>query len=390
MQKKYSLYIPCYNASKTLKKCLSSVMLQKYPFDEVIVVDDGSTDNTAEIAKTYDVTLIEHTQNKGLAEARNTGVSAAKNEFVASIDADVVLEKDWLLQIDKYFSADRFAGVSGRLEETQEDVFSLWRKHNMTQHWGDTARFVPFMYGAVSVFNKKVLLEAGLYNPKYKSNYEDYDICRRLKESGHKFFYIPYAKASHLKEDNLASLLDSFWNWQFYYYSEKDTYQSIDNLEFKLKENIGLANRLLRKSFAEKDNNNLYIDFLLSIVLSLKDIFYFKEDCFEKERISDDWLFALDAVLNLKGVIPKRKISLVDAKFNKNMFLSRMLIALAVVISRELNVSLKLIAEFVQDVYYAVAKQYLSPAALSMIKNFSSSCINMENALRDNDKYLNY
>ena len=82
-----SIVIPAYNASKNIEETLTSLFNQDYPNIEVIVVDDGSQDNTAVIAKKFDIIYI-HQENQGKPTAMNVGFSAAKGEYIASIDSD--------------------------------------------------------------------------------------------------------------------------------------------------------------------------------------------------------------------------------------------------------------------------------------------------------------
>ena len=79
-------YIPAYNVSEYLARTIEGLLAQTHAFDEILVIDDGSRDNSAEIASRYpQVTLIKHPVNKGLSAARNTALRAARNELVASI-----------------------------------------------------------------------------------------------------------------------------------------------------------------------------------------------------------------------------------------------------------------------------------------------------------------
>ncbi len=81
------LYIPCYNAEKTLPACIEAVLGHSYRLKEVMVVDDGSTDLTQQVANRYPVRVIAHPFNKGLAAARNTAICHMDTEYVASVDA---------------------------------------------------------------------------------------------------------------------------------------------------------------------------------------------------------------------------------------------------------------------------------------------------------------
>ena len=84
-----SVVVPAYNAAAYLHETLASVFAQTTPPAEVIVVDDGSTDDTAEIARAHGVTVISR-PNGGISSARNTGIRAARSEYVALLDADDV------------------------------------------------------------------------------------------------------------------------------------------------------------------------------------------------------------------------------------------------------------------------------------------------------------
>jgi len=84
-----SVVIPCYKYGKYLNQCIDSVLGQTYLNVEVIVVNDKSPDDTSAIVRNYSgVNLIEHEVNKGLAASRNTGVRAARGEYVLCLDAD--------------------------------------------------------------------------------------------------------------------------------------------------------------------------------------------------------------------------------------------------------------------------------------------------------------
>lgn len=386
-ERKYSLYIPAYNAALTIGKCIKSAVIQKKPFAEIIVVNDASTDNTKTIAEQNGAMVINHDKNLGLAAARNTGIKNAKHDFIVSIDADVVLDKDFLFNIDKYFNTERFSGVSGKLIEEAGDIFSLWRSVNMKQHWGDKARFVPFMYGGISVFNRQVVENAGFYDTQYKTNFEDCDICRRITKDGGKFFYIPSAYATHIKKDTIYSLLKNFWSWQFNYYSEKNSYSDKEALDFKLKENTGLSNRLFCKSYTTGDFDSLYIDFLLSVYLSIKDIFY----VFKKEP--DDFVFSelmvLDAVLKLKGILKDDTLSLFAKRSDKNIFLIRMLLIFCFMLTKELLADDDFIEVFLKDMLFLFKAKDVSKKTLGMLIAFSKTDLDLYQVIKETDTFLN-
>jgi glycosyltransferase involved in cell wall biosynthesis len=88
---KVSVVIPTYNREKTMSYCLKSVLNQTYPIHEIIIVDDGSTDNTVEIIKSFNdkrIKLIKLPSNKGAQAARNIGIKAATGDYIAFLDSD--------------------------------------------------------------------------------------------------------------------------------------------------------------------------------------------------------------------------------------------------------------------------------------------------------------
>ena len=99
-----SVVVPAYNEEKTLPACLNSLLNQDCTFPyEIIVVDNASTDRTAEIARQYNARLLREPV-KGVASARRAGFAAARADLIASTDADCVAPSDWLAQIRRAFT----------------------------------------------------------------------------------------------------------------------------------------------------------------------------------------------------------------------------------------------------------------------------------------------
>lgn len=101
---KYSVIIPIYNASKTLERCLNSLLLQNYEKAEIILINDGSTDNSEDICKQfaqeYSQIKYIYQQNKGVSFARNRGLSVATGKYILFVDSDDYVSKDYFSEID--------------------------------------------------------------------------------------------------------------------------------------------------------------------------------------------------------------------------------------------------------------------------------------------------
>ncbi len=207
--KRVSLYIPCYNAEKYIAECLEGILRQRYPIDEILVIDDGSTDRTFEIASKYLVRIIRHEKNKGLAAARNTAFKSARNEYVAALDSDCVPEPDWLEKLMDNFTDDNIAGVGGKaIEKDRSNLVNIYKAKYSSQNHGESRKEVTnFLFGLDNVFRRSVIFDVGLFDERFKTNGEDVDVCLRLHKKGYKLIYEPKAFVYHMRKDNLLSYL---------------------------------------------------------------------------------------------------------------------------------------------------------------------------------------
>lgn len=112
MNRGISVVIPAYNSEATISNCLKAVKQQSLLPLEVIVVDDGSKDRTAELAKEWAI-VIPNTRQKGAGGARNTGAYVAKGDIIAFTDSDCVPPKDWLRNIASVFTDATVGAVGG-------------------------------------------------------------------------------------------------------------------------------------------------------------------------------------------------------------------------------------------------------------------------------------
>ncbi len=99
---KVSVIIPAYNEERYIRKCLESLLKQEEKADEIIVVDNNSSDKTREVAKSYGVRVIKE-KKQGRSYARSAGFNNARYEIIARVDADTTVPKDWILKIKKHF-----------------------------------------------------------------------------------------------------------------------------------------------------------------------------------------------------------------------------------------------------------------------------------------------
>jgi len=216
---KITTYIPCYNSGKTISQCIESLKNQSLKPDEILLINDGSTDKTIEIAKKHKIKIINHTNNKGIAVTRNTALKVSRNNLVAGIDSDSIADKDWLKNLHQTLKEENAVLVGGNVEENIKTFADKWRSIHLNQSWGDKKIINPsHIAGNNFLCSKKELFKINGYNEKFKTNYEDVNISQRLKDKDFKIVYEPKAKVQHFVKDSTKSVLDRHWKHMFWDY----------------------------------------------------------------------------------------------------------------------------------------------------------------------------
>lgn len=184
---KVSIVVPAYNVEGTICECLDSLFAQTYQNKEIIVVDDGSIDETIEKVKKYDVKLILG-HHGGQAEARNTGIKHATGEIIFQAEADAYYASNYVeLCVRRLTEDPKIGTVIGSLHAWPENcVLSRW--------WEAKRRITLVNYKPLGgwLFKKDDLDKIGYYRNLARG--VDRELCLRLrKELGLKFAYEPRA-----------------------------------------------------------------------------------------------------------------------------------------------------------------------------------------------------
>jgi len=215
-----SVIIPVYQGEGVIADCLTSVFNQTYPSDlyEVVVVDNASTDRTADIARGFPVKLVDEPR-RGVGWARNAGVAAARGELAAFIDADCIAERDWLEALVGRFDAEEgVAGVGGYLPgydpQTPIQYYIPERKLLSQEVAVASGRYSdPFIVTANALFLRRLIEEVGGFDTTFETNGEDADLCWRIAERGWRFVFAPEAVVYHRHRSTLGALC----RWMFRY-----------------------------------------------------------------------------------------------------------------------------------------------------------------------------
>lgn len=211
---KISAVVPTYNTGRILRECLDSLLSQSRSFDEIIMVDDGSTDGTREAIweyharypETFKVIMLDSRVERCV--GRNTGWRAARGELVAVIEADSVYDKWWVEKVLECFEDGADAVGDRRAVYSPRTFISRMNDEFLR------VRLLESRFKPVSgwVFRKKVLEELGGYDEDMVG-YEDIELGKRIKEAGYKLVYQPEAVLYHAGEPSTVGqeMRRSWW-----------------------------------------------------------------------------------------------------------------------------------------------------------------------------------
>ena len=171
-----SIIIPVYNCEDYIADAIKSVMSQSYTPDEIIVVDDGSTDKTVQIVKSFPNVKYFYQNNSGVSVARNSGIKYSTGKYLIFLDADDTLAKESIKQCMKYFIEDpeievvrgfyEYTFLNSKLQTLFEQTALLNKNHH------------GILLGA-AIFNRAIFNKIGYFDPSLKA-FEDLDLWLRI------------------------------------------------------------------------------------------------------------------------------------------------------------------------------------------------------------------
>ncbi len=201
-----SVVIPAYNAAETLEPCLEALESQTLARGqyEVIVVDDGSADATAEIARGHESVAPLFQSHKGPAAARNLGTRHARGPIVLFTDADCVPSPDWIEAMSAPFSDDEVTGVGGVIRTHQRGLVPRFIQLEFDDRFERLAKYpsIDFICTATGGFRRDVFLESGGFREDLLGA-EDAEFSFRLASAGHEMVFVPQAIVYHSHPQSL-------------------------------------------------------------------------------------------------------------------------------------------------------------------------------------------
>jgi len=198
-QKIISIIIPTYNSGKTIKRCIDSLNSQQFSRDkfEIIVVDDGSSDETINIAKQSDSDVVVESQHLGSSVTRTIGVSHSKGNFLAFLDSDCEAQKDWLSTIVKELEKHHL--ITGPIKNGIEGNLVSWSEYFL--NFAEFNEYVPrsivrMAPGCNFAVKKDAYNKVGGFK-KVQSSF-DIIFGETMRRAGFECFFVPEMKIQHL------------------------------------------------------------------------------------------------------------------------------------------------------------------------------------------------
>jgi glycosyltransferase involved in cell wall biosynthesis len=243
MDKFISIVIPNFNAAATIGKCLKAALASKYANFEVVVVDDGSTDNSVELIKRHPVRLIRLDRRRGAAAARNRGAENSRGEILFFIDADCLLREDALTLANKAMARDPDAVIGGTYTRLpfDSDFFSAFQ--SLFIHYSETKRAEPdYIATHAMVISAGLFRASGGFTEEFLPILEDVEFSHRLRRSGTRLVMKPELQVTHIFNFNLskslANALRKSMYWTVYSLANRDLLKDSGTASWELKVNV--------------------------------------------------------------------------------------------------------------------------------------------------------
>jgi glycosyltransferase involved in cell wall biosynthesis len=207
-----SVIVPVYNGGSFLAVCLQALKSSSYPAYEIIVVDDCSTDNSAEISRAMGAKVLRMPKQSGPAGARNQGSGEARGEILFFVDADVVVKPDTLLRVAyNLVENPNVAAVFGSYDDEPAEKNFISQYKNLFHHFvhqQSNTEAVSFWAGCGAIRHEVFDKVGGFDTNRYaRPSIEDIELGYRMRRMGYRLLLDKQLQGKHLKQWRLSSLL---------------------------------------------------------------------------------------------------------------------------------------------------------------------------------------
>lgn len=292
MTPQYSIIIPAYNARRTLAACLNALQQQTVPpaLREIIVIDDGSTDGTGQLAAQLGAKVLYQAQNGGQAAARNVGIRQAQGDIICFTDADCEPQPDWLAQLTAPLHANpAISAVKGVYRTRQKALTARFVQAEYEEKYERLRRFarISFVDTYSAAYRRAVLLEVGGFDERFPVA-EDRELSYRVAAAGHEMVFQPQAVVFHLHASSprtyfIKKVLNGYWAGQAVsFFPERRKEDSYTPQVMKLQ--VGLMGTMLATAVAALLFPFFRLLFVLTLATFLVTTFPFARKAWRKDK----------------------------------------------------------------------------------------------------------
>ncbi len=235
--KSISVIITTYNGEKYIRNCIESVLRNDYELKEIIIVDNGSTDNTLEQIEEYSdkIKIISTGKNLGFAGGNNIGLEKSAGDILILLNDDTIVPENWLVEAVKAFDWEENIGIvgfkivgadSGKIEHAGASILP----NAFTLHigYGETdidifnrPYVVEYVTGAAMAISREVYGKIGGLEESYFPLYfEEVEYCKSTEKLGLKILYWPYATIRHFGMQTSKP-----FSWKYFYRYHKNRFR---------------------------------------------------------------------------------------------------------------------------------------------------------------------
>lgn len=368
-----SFIIPVFNGESTLRQCLKSIEEIDYPKDqmEIIVVDNNSKDKTILIANEFQVTVIEE-KKQGRSHARNKGANVARGEFLAFVDSDCILDKNWASELIKSFQFHFIGAAQGSIipsgvSNNSLDKFRYRRVRNYTKGsfivLDILASNFPAINSAAFMVRKKVFDQIKGFDPQM-IRHEDADIARRIFSQG-------FGLASEIKAKAYV-----YWHggtWGSYIARSWDVGKSLSLYQLKWSSSKWLSifqawiyfiNRFFEIKIL---NKHLVLDFFITCILENLHLLSFHLSLLTNRKISND----------ISRSTQSLSLTIGSVKFHTNPDYSIALLTNKIILCNSKNNHLLVLEGIHLEFMYSILKKIEIQSQIESFNDFNNQLINI-------------
>lgn len=292
--KKVSIIIPSYNVENFIEKCISSLLKQTYNNIEIIVVNDGSKDNTGKIVKSIadnnSNVLYYEKENGGASSARNYGIDKATGDYILFVDSDDYVNDEYVESLVNCIKEDDSFALATNIEIEKEDG---WKKYELSN---EISTFFRYPSVCIRLYNKKYIDEINLRFSK-SSHGEDLEFTSKL------FIY-----------NNKCSIADN--STYYYVYNDKSATRTNDEHFISIMDSLeGI------ETFAKENNKYEENYSVIEFIYILHVLYYLVKTLKTVESVSNERINDIINKVNKKFPNWKNNKYIKDLKYNEIEFL---------------------------------------------------------------------